>query len=109
MYFPAPKLNYEDADTTATPVLSIDGGEIPFTQKCKLLGSMLAYNLKDDAEIDSRIKSAQSAFQSIRTQIFSAKGIKNMHKTISYEGLVLSIFLYWCKSWSLPKSQLNRL
>ena len=98
MYFPAPGLNYEDADTTATPVLSIDGGEIPFTQKCKLLGSMLAYNLKDDAEIDSRIKSAQSAFQSIWKQFFTAKGIKNVYNKTAYEGLVLSILVHWCKS-----------
>ena len=49
---------------TDTSPLQIDGGEIPFNQKFKLLGSVLAYNVKGDADIDSRIKRAQGAFQS---------------------------------------------
>jgi hypothetical protein len=73
MYFPAPGLRYEDADTS--PLL-VDGGEVPFTLKFKLLGSLLACNLKDSWEIDARIRSAQGAFQAIRKQFFSAKGIK---------------------------------
>ena len=106
MYFPAPGLKYEDADTS--PLL-VDGGEVPFTVKFKLLGSILAHNLKDDSEIDARIRSAQGAFQAIRKQFFSAKGIKNVHKKTAYEGLVLSILLYGCETWGLPKQQLNRL
>ena len=105
MYFPAPGLKYEDADTS--PLL-VDGGEVPFTEKFKLLGSLLAYNLKDNSEIDARIRSAQGAFQAIRKQ-FSAKGIKNVHKKTAYEGLVLSILLYGYETWSLPKQQLKRL
>ena len=69
----------------------------------------MAYNLKDDDEIEARIRSAQGAFQSIRIQFFSAKGIKNVHKKTAYEGLVLSILLYGCETWSLTKQQLNRL
>ena len=82
---------------------------MPFTLRFKLLGSILAYNLKDDDEIEARIRSAQGAFQSIRIQFFSAKGIKNVHKKTAYEGLVLSILLYGCETWSLTKQQLNRL
>ena len=92
----------------ATSPFQIDGGEVPFTLKFKLLGSILAYNLKDDDEIEARI-SAQGAFQSIRIQFFSAKGIKNVHKKTAYEGLVLSILLYGCETWSLTKQQLNRV
>ena len=55
MYFPAPGLKYEDADTspllTAAKCLSL--------KKFKLLGSLLAYNLKDNSEIDERIRIAQ--------------------------------------------------
>ena len=70
---------------------------------------MMTYDLKDDNEIEERIRSAQGAFQSIRIQFFSAKGIKNVHKKTAYEGLVLSILLYGCETWSLTKQQLNRL
>jgi hypothetical protein len=68
MYFPAPDLRYEDADTS---LLLVDGGEVPFTLEFKLRGSLLAYN----CEIDARITSAQGAFQAIRNNFFSAKGI----------------------------------
>ena len=45
----------------------------------------------------------------IPIQFFSAKGIKDVHKKNAYEGLVLSILLYGCETWSLTKQQLNRL
>jgi hypothetical protein len=70
---------------------------------------MLAYNLKDNNAIDCRIKSAQGAFSAIRKQFFSAKGIKNSHKKTAYEGLILSILLYGCETWSLTKEQQRRL
>ena len=56
MYFPAPGLKYEDADTSP---LQIDGGEVPFTLKFKLLGCIIAYNLKDDYEIEAWSKNSQ--------------------------------------------------
>ena len=84
----APGLRSEDADTS--PLL-VDGGEVPFTLKFKPPGSLLAYNLKDDCKVDSRIRSAQGAFQAIQKQFVSAKGIKNVHRKTAYEGLVLSI------------------
>ena len=55
MYFPGPGL-----ENTDTSPLQIDGGEVPFTQKFKLLGCILAYNLKDDDEIEARVRSACS-------------------------------------------------
>ena len=110
MYFPPPGARYEDADTS--PILINTGddiGEIPFTSTFKLLGSTLANNLKDESEIELKIKSAQGAFSAIRKQFFSAKGIKNSHKKTAYEGLILSILLYGCETWSLPKRIMNRL
>jgi hypothetical protein len=67
MCFPAPGLRYEDADTN---LLLVDSGKVPFTLKIKLLGSLLAYNLKDDCEVDSRIRSEQGVFQAIRKHFF---------------------------------------
>jgi hypothetical protein len=110
MYFPPPGVRYEDADTS--PLLidtGEDTGEISFTPTFKLLGSTLAKNLKDDTEVELRIKSAQGAFSAIRKQFFSAKGINNTHKKTAYEGLILSILLYGCETFSLPKQLLNRL
>jgi hypothetical protein len=71
IFFPPPGVRYEDADTS--PILidtGEDTGEIPVF---KLLGSTLACNMKDDSEVELRIKSAQCAFSAIRTQFFSSK------------------------------------
>jgi hypothetical protein len=68
-----------------------------FCSKSKLLGCLLAYNLKDDCDIDARIRSAQGVFQASRKQFLSAKGIKNVHKKTASEGLVLNILLHCVK------------
>jgi hypothetical protein len=106
MFFPPPGVKYEDADLSP---IAVHDGEITFTKTFKLLGSMLAYDLKDNEAIECRIKSAQGAFSAIRKQFFSAKGIKNSHKKTAYEGLILSILLYGCETWSLTKQQQRRL
>jgi hypothetical protein len=62
MYIPAPGLRYEDADTS---LLLVDGGEVPFTLKFKLLGSLLAHNLKGDCKIDA---------QEVRRVLFKLSG-----------------------------------
>ena len=103
-------VSFEGADTSPLLINTReDTGEIPFSPTFKLLGSTLANNLKDDTEVGLRIKSAQGAFSAIRKQFFSAKGINNKHKKTAYEGLILSILLYGCETWSLPKQVLNRL
>ncbi len=64
MFFPPPGMKYEDADLS---LIAVDDGEITFTKTFKLLGSVLAYDLKDnDAQaVECRIKSAQGAFTAI--------------------------------------------
>ncbi len=92
-----PGIRYEDADTRPILIIIGDSGEntfkIPFAQAFKLLGSTLASNLEDASEIELR-KKVPGAFSAIRTQFFSAKGIKNAHKKTAYEGLIFSILLY---------------
>ena len=45
MFFPPPGVKYKDADLSPT---AVDGGKISFTKTFELLGSMLAYDLKDN-------------------------------------------------------------
>ncbi len=49
------------------------------------------------------------AFSAIRKQFFSANGIENPHKKSAHEGLILSILLHGCETWSLAKQQRRRL
>ena len=86
--FPASGLKNEDANTRT---LQISGVTVPFTLKFIPLGSILIDNLKDDNEIEERIRSAQGSFQSIRKQFVSARGIKNAHKKTAYKGTLLYV------------------
>jgi hypothetical protein len=45
VFFPPPGVKYEDADLSP---IAVDDGEITFTKIFKLLGSVLAYDLKDN-------------------------------------------------------------
>ncbi len=69
---------------------------VAFTKTLKLLGSMLAYYLKDNDAIECKIKSAECAISAIQKQFFSAKGIKYSHEKAAYEGLILRILPYSC-------------
>ena len=78
---PAPGLKYKDADTSP---LQIDGKEVTITEKFEPLGNMPAKNLKDNAEMDARIRRAQGAFHYIRKQFFrvGAKGTKKLKECV---------------------------
>jgi len=106
MYFPPPKSAYDQADTTP---LNIDGGHVHFTKRFKYLGSILSSNLKDDDEIDARIKAGSAAFASVRKQFFGSRQIRAAHKRSAYEGLVLSILLYGCEAWCVTSESMGRI
>jgi hypothetical protein len=106
MYFPRPRQRYEDADTSD---LHIDGGTIPFVKKFKYLGSIISNDLKDDLEIDARIKAAGGAFASAAKQFFTSKQIPLKHKKVAYEGLILSILLFGSECWTLSAETRRRL
>jgi hypothetical protein len=52
IFFPPPGVKYEDADLSP---MAVDDGELSFTKTFKLLGSMLAYDLKDNDAVECRI------------------------------------------------------
>ena len=106
MFFPGPWTVYEDGDTSD---LHIDGGTIPFVKKFKYLGSIISCDLKDDLEVDARIKAAGAAFASASKKFFTSKQIPLTHKKIAYEGLILSILLYGSECWALSASTRSRL
>ncbi len=83
-----------DLNTKVLTLAPPDGGEVPFTRKVRLLGSMMASSLKDDDEIEGRIRIVHGAFQFIRKQFFSAKAIKRKQRMKA----TLSVLLYGCGS-----------
>ena len=85
------------------------GGSIPIVSEFKYLGSKLARNCKDEADVDARMKSAGAAFGSLRKCLFSRGDIQNQVKRTVYVSVVLSILLYGSECWCLTEVLYNRL
>ncbi len=74
MFFPPPGAKYEEADLSP---IAVGDGEITFTKTFKLLGSMLAYDLKDNDAIDAGSQVLSSSVQKelrIHTRRLPMKG-----------------------------------
>ena len=105
MYIPGAG-KFELADTSD---LLVDEGNIPFVKQFKYLGSYITSDLKDDSDIDARIKAAGAAFASARKSFFASKDIAPEHKGIIFTGLITFILLYGCEAWALSAAALHRL
>jgi hypothetical protein len=65
MYFPPPRVDYSNADTSRFDIRNSDGstvGFVDFTKEFKYLGTIVDSSLTSDADVDTRIKAATSAF-----------------------------------------------
>ena len=75
MYFPPPRAEYTEADTTRIDVLDTSGvpvGFVDFTKEFKYLGSIVHYSPSSEADVDKRIKSATAAFGALKN-VFTNK------------------------------------
>ena len=97
---------FELADTSD---LLVDRGIIQFIKQFKYLGSYITPVLKDDFDIDARIKAAGATFASARKSFFASKDITPEHKGIIFTGLITFILLYGCEAWALSAAALHHL
>ena len=111
MYFPPPRAEYTDADTTRIHVLDASGvpvGFVDFTKEFKYLGSIVHYSLSSEADVDKRIKSATAAFGALKN-VLTNKRLDLKLKGRIYVALCLSILLYGSEVWCLKENLLHRL
>jgi hypothetical protein len=78
MYIPGAG-KFEQDDTSD---LLVDGGIIQFVKQFKYPGSYITQDLKDDFDIDARIKAAGAAIASATKIFFTSKDISHEHKGI---------------------------
>jgi hypothetical protein len=86
-----------------------DGTHMPVVLEFKYLGSVIASNGRDDADVDARISSASQAFGMLRKPIFASNQVSNFAKHMVYLVVVLSILLYGCECWCLTEATLHKL
>ena len=66
-------------------------------------------NLRDDADVGARLRSAGAAFASLRKPFFASRLVPLQQKKLAYEGLVLNILLYGSETWALRDDLRRRL
>ncbi len=114
MYFPPPRVDYSIADTSRLDIRDADGptvGFVDFTKEFKYLGSIIDSSLTSDADVDMRIKAANSSFGALKNVlgVLTSLSVDLRVQGMIYNALVLSILLYGSEAWCLREDIFNRL
>ena len=113
LFVAAPEIMYEDRDTYDGIDLSdielADDRFVPVVADFNYLGSVLARDCRDSADVDARIKKASAAFGALRDCVFASKTVSLRAKRVVYVGLVLAVLLHGSESWCLTEVLFNRL
>eukprot|EP00899_Mesostigma_viride_P020065 jgi/Mesvir1/2805/Mv25443-RA.1 len=83
----------------------LDGTEVPFRDRFKLLGSWLPDTADD---VDTRIGLAWAKLRSL-TPYWRSKGLNGHRKRMLFKVLVLTVLTYGAEAWTLPPKLAARL
>jgi hypothetical protein len=111
MYFPPPRVDYSNADTSRFDIRNAVGstvGFVDFTKEFKYLGSIIDSSLTSHADVDIRTKAATSALGALKN-VLTSLSVDLRVKGRIYNALVLSILLCGSESWCLREDLFNRL
>jgi hypothetical protein len=113
LFCAAPPHCYQDPSTCDGADLShvrwADGTHMPVVLQFKYLGSIVASNCKDGADVDARIGAATKAFGMLRKGVFSSQAVSSGAKHIVYLVVVMSILLYGSECWCLTEASMDKL
>ncbi|EJK60033.1 hypothetical protein THAOC_19683 [Thalassiosira oceanica] len=75
----------------------------------KYLGSFISYNLRDDFDIDLRIKKAGQAMGALK-HFFNNKHVDTYNtKHLIFKAIPLNLLLWGCETWSLREDHYVKL
>ena len=95
------------SDNNIQPISLIEG-QITFCAQFKYLGSMIVNNLKDEIEVNTRIKKANMQFGALR-HIFNNQKVRLRTKVLLYKSIILNTVLWGCESWALSAASKRKL
>ena len=74
----------------------------------KYLGSFISYNLRDDFDIDTRIKKAGMAMGALK-HFFNNKHVDTYTKHLIFKAIPLNLLLWGCEAWTLREEHYVKL
>ena len=89
-------------------IIKIKGQNIEIVESFRYLGSELMENGRLDIEISNRIKQGNAFYQSVRNLVWS-KEVPMKCKEVMYKMYYCPILTYAVETWTLTKSQENRI
>jgi len=107
MFYPGAG-NHSEPDLSPLTVTD-DGGFVTFCDKFPYLGSRFAPSLRAGVDVEYRLKKASSAFGALRDCVFANNHISAEAKVKVYNALVLSVLLYGSETWTLLKTDQDKL
>lgn len=87
----------------------VDGTALKQVDDFTYLGSTISKDGRIDSELVKRMSKASSAFGRLRTRLWNNHHVSTRVKCKIYRAIVLSTLLYGAESWTLYKSQVNKL
>ncbi|EJK69164.1 hypothetical protein THAOC_09610, partial [Thalassiosira oceanica] len=100
------KIRYFSLDQTQP--IAVKDGFVTFTMHFKYLGSFISYNLRDDFDIDLRIKKADMAMGALK-HFFNNEHVDTYTKHLIFKAIPLNLLLWGCETWSLREDHYVKL
>jgi len=103
MYQPAPGIPYQE------PNMTVEGQGLQAVENFAYLGSTLSRSANADADVNSRIAKASSAFGRLKKTVWERRGISQRNKIKVYRAVVSTTLLYGCKTWTIYRRHEKQL
>ena len=88
-------------DVYKEPNITVKGQRLEAVEHFTYLGSTLSRSATVDAEVNSRIAKASSAFGRLQKTVWDRRGIQQQTKIKVYKAVVISTLLYGCETWTI--------
>ena len=97
---------YDRLDETKN--FPVADGFVSFTRTFKYLGSLISYNLRDDNDITERIAAVNASMGALK-ELWRNPHLDMYNKYLLFRAIPLNLLLWGAETWSLRKSQLDKL
>jgi len=86
----------------------IADGFVSFTRTFRYLGSLISYYLRDDDDITSRLAAANGSMGKMK-EVWQNPHLDVYNKYLLFHAIPMNLLLWGAETWSLRKSQLDKL
>jgi hypothetical protein len=81
---------------------------VSFTRTFRYLGSLICYNLRNDEDITAQLAAANASMGRLK-EVWCNPHLDLYHKYLLFRAVPMNLLLWGAETWSLRKSQLDKL